>query len=160
MAWISDETHRKVVRAHIQDGCAFAGFAVKSAYPEPLFPTGYVRITKNAKTMMKISPSWRYWKNFVVSGVKRPNGKKRTASKKVVEFFKLIVVNGFKHFIMISMVSWGAVRWGCLCKEKESHWAKQQSTSTWIVNYNYTRFVDERDLLTIGDLLIIFFWIY
>ena len=87
MTRIPDETHRKVVRAHIQDGRAFVGFAVKSAYTESLFPTGYVRIAKNAKTMMKISPSWRWWKNFVVSGVKRPNEKRRTASKKVAAFF-------------------------------------------------------------------------
>ena len=32
-----------------------------------------------------------------------------------------IVVNGFKHFIMIPMGSWGAVRGGRFCKEKESH---------------------------------------
>ena len=46
---------------------------------------------------------------------------------------------------MIPTGAWSTVRWGCFCKEKESHWAKQQSTSTWIVSYNCYRFVADRD---------------
>lgn len=37
---------------------------LSTAYPEPPFPTGYVCIAKNAKTMMKRSLSWRWWKIY------------------------------------------------------------------------------------------------
>ena len=59
MTRISDKTRRKVVRAHIQDGRTIAALWLNTAYPEPLFLTGYARIAKNAKTMMRRSLSWR-----------------------------------------------------------------------------------------------------
>ena len=55
---------------------------LSTAYSEPLVPTGGARIAKNAKTMMRRSLDWGWWKNFVVSNVKKSNWKRRTASNK------------------------------------------------------------------------------
>ena len=59
MTRISYEARQKVVRAHIQNGRTIASLWLSTTYPEPLFPTQYDCIAKNAKTMMRRSLSWR-----------------------------------------------------------------------------------------------------
>ena len=56
MTRISDE--KLFVRTFRMDA-RLPALWLSTAYPEPLFPTGYARIAKNAKTMMRRSLSWR-----------------------------------------------------------------------------------------------------
>ena len=56
-------------------------FWLSTAYLEPLFPTGNARIAKNTKKTIRRSLSWRWCKNFVVSGTKKPNRKRRTTAQ-------------------------------------------------------------------------------
>ena len=59
MTRISDETRRKVVRAHIQNGRTIASLVAEYGISKATVSNGYARIAKNAKTMMRRSFSWR-----------------------------------------------------------------------------------------------------
>ena len=61
---------RNHVRVHILDGTRLPALWLSTVYSEPLFLIGDARIAKKTKTTMRRSLSWRWCKNFVVSGSK------------------------------------------------------------------------------------------
>ena len=59
MTRISAKPDEKLFVRTFRTDARLSALWLSTVYPEPSFPTGYVRIAKNAKTMMKRSLGWR-----------------------------------------------------------------------------------------------------
>lgn len=80
MQRISDETRKRVVREHIQDGRTIASLAAEYGVSRATVLIRCVRIVKNALPMTKKKHNWNLWMKSVNYAWKNWNSKRKNFS--------------------------------------------------------------------------------